>query len=387
MLAAREYSTWIGANDLHHASADHRAGDRRRHGCMTRLRRFGAGGERPGSSTTSFGNSDRFSPPPAPAQPPPQPAQSSSRRRRPAGPRRAGARRRTDDAASTGSRPRSGSSPARSSSCSTATSSSKRSCSACRAYRRRSAPRARRAAAARRALPPQPRTPPPPPPAGRRGDAFDPSQNPNAPGAPRALGTIPPAAAQRCRQSCAQAIRIRRRRRSARPAAARPARRSICRPWPAAAARSRAAAQPGCRRPSAAGAAAAHIRAAPARRSRRCRRPTARTDNYDLAYGYILRKDYALAEDGFRNFLQPLPERPAGARRALLARRKPVPAPALPRRRRSVPERLDQVRDHRPGARCAAASRAVARGAGREGSGLRVARRKCCANIRAPRSA
>jgi tol-pal system protein YbgF len=30
-------------------------------------------------------------------------------------------------------------------------------------------------------------------------------------------------------------------------------------------------------------------------------------DNYDLAYGYIARKDYALAEDGFRNFLRRFP--------------------------------------------------------------------------------
>jgi tol-pal system protein YbgF len=30
-------------------------------------------------------------------------------------------------------------------------------------------------------------------------------------------------------------------------------------------------------------------------------------DNYDLAYGYILRKDYALAEDGFRDFLRRYP--------------------------------------------------------------------------------
>ena len=36
-------------------------------------------------------------------------------------------------------------------------------------------------------------------------------------------------------------------------------------------------------------------------------------DEYDLAYGYVLRKDYALAEDGFRNFLSKYPDdRPAG---------------------------------------------------------------------------
>jgi tol-pal system protein YbgF len=30
-------------------------------------------------------------------------------------------------------------------------------------------------------------------------------------------------------------------------------------------------------------------------------------DNYDLAYGYVMRKDYALAEDGFRSFLTRFP--------------------------------------------------------------------------------
>jgi tol-pal system protein YbgF len=30
-------------------------------------------------------------------------------------------------------------------------------------------------------------------------------------------------------------------------------------------------------------------------------------DNYDMAYGYMTRKDYALAEDGFRNFLRRFP--------------------------------------------------------------------------------
>jgi tol-pal system protein YbgF len=30
-------------------------------------------------------------------------------------------------------------------------------------------------------------------------------------------------------------------------------------------------------------------------------------DEYDLAYGYVLRKDYALAEDSFRNFLSKYP--------------------------------------------------------------------------------
>ena len=38
---------------------------------------------------------------------------------------------------------------------------------------------------------PLPAAPPPPPATGRRSDVFDPSQNPNAPGVPRPLGSMP----------------------------------------------------------------------------------------------------------------------------------------------------------------------------------------------------
>src|SRR5260370_30878137 len=61
--------------------------------------------------------------------------------------------------------------------------------------------------------------------------------------------------------------------------------------------------------------------------------------------------------------------------RHLLARRKHVPAPPLPRRGGGLPQRLDQIRIHRQGARCASAPRTVACRARREGGGLRVARR------------
>ena len=46
------------------------------------------------------------------------------------------------------------------------------------------------------------------------------------------------------------------------------------------------------------------------RRRRRPPLPPSQTprDEYDLAYGYVLRKDYALAEDGFRNFLSKYPD-------------------------------------------------------------------------------
>ena len=58
-----------------------------------------------------------------------------------------------------------------------------------------------------------------------------------------------------------------------------------------------------------------------------------------------------------------------------LARREPVPEPALSRRRRSLPRRLDQIREQRARARRAVAARHVARGARRKGSRLRLARR------------
>ena len=52
-------------------------------------------------------------------------------------------------------------------------------------------------------------------------------------------------------------------------------------------------------------------------------------DTYDLGYGYVLRKDYALAEDTFQAFLKKYPTDPPRRRCAILAGREPVPAPAL----------------------------------------------------------
>src|SRR5215470_166473 len=112
------------------------------------------------------------------------------------------------------------------------------------------------------AAPPRPLSPPSPsaaapapvPPAARRGDAFDPAQNPNAPGAPHTLGSMgsvqPPMGAD------------------AGPVGA-----------PA----------PSTRSANAGGAVTATL---PPSSSAR--------DEFDLAYGYVLRKDYTLAEDGFR---------------------------------------------------------------------------------------
>ena len=162
--------------------------------------------------------------------------------------------------------------------------------------------------------------------------------------AARSAGTAAPGTARRCVRSRAASERARRaadarlgaRRRSRRrrqpdarlaPGGAPPARRSIS---------PRSRRRRGRRGQS---------RRCRARRARYAREPK---DEYDLAYGYVLRKDYALAEDAFRNFSEQISERPDGGRRHLLARRKPVPAPALPRRGRSLPQRLDQVRGATP---------------------------------------
>ena len=148
---------------------------------------------------------------------------------------------------------------------------------------------------------------PPPSPAqmGRRGDVFDPAQNPNAPGAPRVLGSpsstasLPPlqepqselaphdvpgdsGAGAPLDLSTLSGI-----------AAADP---SLA--PPSTAAPSAAPSAPPARRPSAAG--GAQVATLPPSDSPK--------DNYDLAYGYVLRKDYALAEDGFRGFLVRFPQ-------------------------------------------------------------------------------
>jgi len=68
-------------------------------------------------------------------------------------------------------------------------------------------------------------------------------------------------------------------------------------------------------------------------------------------------------------------ERAAATRRAILAGRKSVPAPALSRRRGIVPGGIDQIREIRQGARCFASPRPVARRDEPERSGLRHAGR------------
>src|SRR5262245_39330360 len=134
---------------------------------------------------------------------------------------------------------------------------------------------------------PRPLNPPAPSGAvapGRRGDAFDPTQHPTAPGAPHTLGTVaaaggtppvggtePPIGAPGGRGAGAP-LDIG----TMPPGGAPPV--------------------PPPRGPQAGGAVAATQPPSQAPR-----------DEFDLAYGYVLRKDYALAEDSFRNFLSKYP--------------------------------------------------------------------------------
>jgi tol-pal system protein YbgF len=136
---------------------------------------------------------------------------------------------------------------------------------------------------------------PPPPPApatGRRSDAFDPSQNPYAPGAPRPLGSVqnePPPLV------------------TADPPVGAPGGRGAGGPLDLSTMAAAPSGPPGAsdgplppppsRNLSGTGAAVASV--APPSESPK--------DTYDLGYGYMLRKDYALADDTFHAFLKKYP--------------------------------------------------------------------------------
>ena len=123
---------------------------------------------------------------------------------------------------------------------------------------------------------------------GRRGDAFDPSQHPNAPGAPQTLGSIgpgsgsPPAAADMGEA----------------PVGA-PGGRRAGAPLDLATMSPPGGQPPATSPPRHPGAGSVHAATPPPAQTPR--------DEFDLAYGYVVSKDYALAEDGFRNFLSKYP--------------------------------------------------------------------------------
>lgn len=125
---------------------------------------------------------------------------------------------------------------------------------------------------------------------GRRGDAFDPTLNPNAPGAPRPLGTttgsVPLTPAPNVDESVGA-----------------PGGRAAGAPLNLSTLTGLAGADPSAggelpppRNSSAGGAQVATLPPS-----------SSPKDAYDLAYGYILHKDYALAEDSFRLFLRTFP--------------------------------------------------------------------------------
>jgi tol-pal system protein YbgF len=138
---------------------------------------------------------------------------------------------------------------------------------------------------------------PPAGPPGRRSDVFDPAQNPNAPGAPQTLGSVPVIAAEAGAST---------------PIGA-PGGRAAGAPLDLSTLSGSVANDPSLpsggmredgmlpppppRNPNATGAQVAAV-APPSQTPK---------DEFDLAYGYIKHKDYALAEDGLRAFLRKYP--------------------------------------------------------------------------------
>jgi tol-pal system protein YbgF len=123
----------------------------------------------------------------------------------------------------------------------------------------------------------------------RRGDAFDPARNPNAPGAPRPLGASTTATEPPPPVSAVSAPR--------QPGA--PLDLNVASAPPDAPAAAPAGGElppPPAANPSSTGAMQASL-------------PPGNTpkDEYDLAYGYVLHKDYGLAEETFRDFLRKYP--------------------------------------------------------------------------------
>jgi len=159
---------------------------------------------------------------------------------------------------------------------------------------------------------PPPRVTPPagpavaPPNSGRRGDVFDPAQQPNAPGAPRVLGNETVRAAPE--QTAVNE-----------PLVGAPGGRAAGAPLDLSTPGSNASA------PMEPAADAAPVQASQSPAQVSPLPPPARTfgasgtqlatlpptaspqDEYDLAYGYVLHKDYALAEQAFRDFLKKYP--------------------------------------------------------------------------------
>ena len=126
------------------------------------------------------------------------------------------------------------------------------------------------------------------PPPGRRSDVFDPSAAPDAPGVPRTLGTLPSAGAP----GPGPVIMA--------PGAGEPARRSPSAPLDLG---SLSGARPGDANPFPPGAVPGTAGPGAVGTQAVLAPSGSAKDEYDLAYGAILRRDYELAEQGFRTYL------------------------------------------------------------------------------------
>jgi tol-pal system protein YbgF len=147
-------------------------------------------------------------------------------------------------------------------------------------------------------------SPPPsaPPPAGRRGDSFDPSQNPNAPGVPRTLGALPGGGVTAPSQP-PDAVAG-----EEPPPIGVPGGRTAGEPLNLSTMSGNVGPDPGFMPPPGGMPPAEGRNLGPGGTQMATLPPSdSPKDYYDLAYGYILRKDYALAEDGFRTFLRKYP--------------------------------------------------------------------------------
>jgi len=133
---------------------------------------------------------------------------------------------------------------------------------------------------------------------GKRSDVFDPAQNPNSPGAPRVLGNEAVAAPVQNADN--------------EPPVGAPGGRDVGAPLDLSTLAGSAPAQPNVPMASAG---PAPLQSMPPRnvgaggQQLATLPPTATPqDEYDLAYGYVLHKDYALAEQAFRDFLRKYPD-------------------------------------------------------------------------------
>jgi tol-pal system protein YbgF len=141
----------------------------------------------------------------------------------------------------------------------------------------------------------------------RRSDAFDPNENPSAPGAPRVLGSLP----------SGPSIVTGDPRDDDGPPIGAPGGRQPGAPLDLSTMSDRAANDPGLPPPPGPTSAMSNALPPPPPRNpsatgtyqlQATLPPTATAkDEYDLAYGYLARKDYALAEESFRTFLRKYP--------------------------------------------------------------------------------